>query len=143
MIRKQGKWSYKSTSQVKADDQCSEKLDLYGSILDRIWTGLWVMDRDDKVIFFNPGMEAISGISRAQVLGNDLFDFVKDMAIDAGEKFLNIFHKAKDTRKALSYDLLPFVNPEEGLLYQSGVLYPLFDSSGEYEGMAGTVEDIT
>lgn len=143
MMRKQGKWSFISTSQVQADDQCSEKLDLYGSILDRIWTGLWVMDRDDKVIFFNPGMEAISGISRAQVLGNDLFDFVKDMAIDAGEKFLNIFHKAKDTRKALSYDLLPFVNPEEGLLYQSGVLYPLFDSSGEYEGMAGTVEDIT
>ncbi len=145
MIRKQGKWSFISThqGQVQTDAQCSEKLDLYRSILDRIWTGLWVMDRDDKVIFFNPGMEVISGISRKQVLGNDLFDFVKDMAIDAGEKFLNIFHKAKDTRKALSYDLLPFVNPEEGLLYQSGVMYPLFDSSGEYEGMAGTVEDIT
>ncbi len=145
MIRKQGKWSFISTSQykVQANDQCSEKPDPYSSILDRIWTGLWVMDRDDKVIFFNPGMEAISGISREQVLGNDLFDFVKDMAIDAGEKFLNIFHKAKDTRKAISYDLLPFVNPEEGILYQSGVLYPLFNSSGEYEGMAGTVEDIT
>jgi len=143
MIRKQGKWSFISASQDQADDQCSEKPDLYSSILDRIWTGLWVIDRDNRVIFFNPGMEAISGISREQVLGNDLFDFVKDMAIDTGEKFLGIFHKAKDNRKAISYDLLPFVNPEEGILYQSGVLYPLFDSSGEYEGMAGTVEDIT
>lgn len=145
MLKKQGKWSFISTYQdpVQTDDHCSEKLGLYSRILDRIWTGLWVIDKNDRVIFFNPGMEAISGISREQVFGNDLLDYVKDMAIDAGENFLKMFHKAKDTRKPVPYDLLPFVNPEEGILYQSGVLYPLFDRSDEYEGMVGTVEDIT
>ncbi|WP_367343610.1 PAS domain S-box protein [Methanomethylovorans sp.] len=145
MMRNQGTLSSISTYQdrIQVNDQCSEKLGLYNSILSKMWTGLWVIDRNNRVVFFNPGMEAISGISREQVLGNDLFDLVKDMAIDAGEKFLSVFQKAKNTRKAVSYDLLPFVNPEEGLLYQSGVMYPLFDISGEYEGMAGTVEDIT
>jgi PAS domain S-box-containing protein len=149
MLKKQRRWSFISTHQDKhqnkdqTDDQCSEKLGLYSRILDRIWTGLWVIDKNDRVIFFNPGMEAISGLSAEQVFGNDLLDYVKDMAIDAGENFLSMFHTAKNTRKPITYDLLPFVNPEEGLLYQSGVLYPLFDSSGKYEGMVGTVEDIT
>jgi len=125
------------------DHKCYETLDFYSRILDRIWTGLWATDRDDNVIFFNPGIESISGISAEQVLGKNLFEYIKDMLIDAGENFINIFQKAKSTRKPVTYDLLPFVNPEEGLLYQSGVLYPLFDKSGEYEGMVGTVEDIT
>ncbi len=141
MIKRNDKWSFLITAPV--DASCCEKLELYGRMLDRIWTGVWVIDRDDRVIFFNPGMEAISGISRGQVLANDLLDFVKEMVPDAGEIFLDIFNKAKSTKKPTPYDFLPFVNPEEGLLYQSGVLYPFFDISGEYDGMVGTVEDIT
>jgi PAS domain S-box-containing protein len=104
---------------------------------------VWVVDNEDKVTFFNPGMEAISGLSGEQILGNDLLAYVRDMVPDAGEVFLNIFNKVKSTRKPLHYDFLPFVNPEKGLLYQSGVLYPLLDSAGKYDGMVGTVEDIT
>lgn len=141
IIKRNENWSFLNIG--LSDATCSEKLDLYGRMLDRIWTGVWVVDRDDHVIFFNPGMEAISGISIEHVLGNDLLDYVREMVPDAGEIFLDIFNKAKDTRKPIPYDFLPFVNPEEGLLYQSGVLYPLFDSSGEYDGMVGTVEDIT
>lgn len=141
LIKRNKKWSFLNT--CLADTSWAETLDLYGRMLDRIWTGVWVIDRDDLMIFFNPGMEAISGLSRERVLGNNLLDYVKEMVPDAGEIFLDIFNKAKETKKPIPYDFLPFVNPEEGLLYQSGVLYPLFDSSGEYDGMVGTVEDIT
>lgn len=141
IIKRNEKWSFLDIG--LSDAACTEKLDLYGRMLDRIWTGVWVIDRDDRMIFFNPGMEKISGISGEQVLGNDLLDYVKKMVPDAGKIFLDFFNKAKNTRKPISYDFLPFVNPEEGFLYQSGVLYPLFDSADEYDGMVGTVEDIT
>lgn len=141
IIKRNEKWSFLNIG--LSDTTCSEKLELYGRMLDRIWTGVWVIDRDDRVVFFNPGMEAISGLFTEQVLGNDLLDYVKEMVPDAGEIFLDLFNKAKNTRKPIPYDFLPFVNPDQGLLYQSGVLYPLFDSAGEYDGMVGTVEDIT
>ncbi len=141
IIKRQEKWSYLHIGLKGAT--YNEDLNLYSRILDHIWTGVWAIDRAGRVIFFNPGMEVISGLSGEQVLGNDLLDYVREMVPDAGEVFLNISNKVKSTRKPEPYDFLPFVNPEKGLLYQSGVLYPLLGSAGEYDGMVGTVEDIT
>lgn len=141
IIKRQEKWSYMHIG--LKDATCNEDLNLYSRILDHIWTGVWAIDRDNCVMFFNQGMESISGLAREQILGNDLLAYVRDMVPDAGEVFLNIFNKVKSTRRPLHYDFLPFVNPGKGLLYQSGVLYPLLDSAGEYDGMVGTVEDIT
>ena len=141
IIKKQEKWSCLHIG--LKDASCNQELALYKRILSHIWTGVWAIDNDDKVTFFNPGMEAISGILAEQVLGNDLLDYVQEMVPDAGEAFLAIFNKVKSTTKPEPYDFLPFFNPEKGLLYQSGVLYPLLDSAGKYDGMVGTVEDIT
>ncbi|WP_406659644.1 PAS domain S-box protein [Methanolobus sp. ZRKC3] len=115
----------------------------YGKILDSIWTGVWAVDKNENIIFFNKGMEYIFGASKDSIIGNNLLQYVKDQSMRDQNHFWELFCRVKKTLKPAPYDSLSMITKEGNLTYQSGVLIPLLDERENYDGMVGTVEDIT
>lgn len=115
----------------------------YRKILDSIWTGVWAVDKDENIIFFNKGMEYIFDTSKEKVMGNNVLQYIKEQSMRDQKHFCELFCRVKRTLKPAPYDSLSMTTKDGKLTYQSGVLVPMLDEEGNYAGMVGTVEDIT
>ncbi len=109
-------------------------------ILASAWKGVWAVDRENRFIFFNKGMEDISGLMSDYLMGKDLMLFLPNQTIIDEVHFRELFHKAREELAPVNYSLLPIINSKGELMEQSGQLLPLLDEDGSYTGMVGTVE---
>lgn len=109
-------------------------------ILASAWKGVWAVDRENRLIFFNKGMEDISGLRSDDLMGKDLMLFLPDQTIIDEVHFRELFHKAREELTPVNYSLLPVITAKGELMEQSGQLLPLLDEDGTYSGMVGTVE---
>ncbi len=121
----------------------AEDSPFYRRILDSIWTGVWAADRDERIVFFNRGMEDIFDASGDAVMGNNVLDYIKEQSMRDQKHFCELFCRVKRTLRPAPYDSLAMTTKDGSLTYLSGVLIPLLDEGGNYDGMVGTVEDVT
>lgn len=112
-------------------------------ILASAWRGVWAVDRDNRFIFFNKGMEDISGLKADDLMGKDLMLLLPDQKIMNEVHFRELFHKAKETLTQVHYSLLPIITTAGELKEQSGQLLPLLNENGSYAGMVATVERLS
>ncbi len=113
--------------------------DFYKDVLDSIFNGVWVANKDDVIFYTNTGMEKIAGIPSEQIVNSNVCeDFPKSIL----KRFRPYYLKAKDTLTKIFYDAVPVVTPVGRQSYQSGWLIPRI-KDGEYNGIICTVEDIT
>ncbi|MDP2217320.1 MAG: PAS domain S-box protein [Methanolobus sp.] len=108
-------------------------------MLENIWTGVWAVDRKDNIVYFNKGMESISGLPKNEVLGKKLVKFIPRQVNGEELSFAELFEIAKESLQSKSYDVFPFIKPDGQFIYHSGVLLPLIDEDGIYGGMMGTI----
>ncbi len=113
------------------------------SILARAWKGVWAVDRENRFIFFNKGMEDISGLRSDDLMGKDLMVLLPEQRVMDEVHFRELFHKAKEKLTPVHYSLLPIITSQGELKEQSGQLLPLLDENGSYAGMVGTVEHLS
>lgn len=113
------------------------------SILARAWKGVWAVDRENRFIFFNKGMEDISGLRSDDLMGKDLMLLLPEQKVMDEVHFRELFHKAKEKLTPMHYSLLPIITTEGELKEQSGQLLPILDDNGSYAGMVGTVEHLS
>ncbi len=121
----------------------SENNEFYITILDGINTGVWAVDKNEKFIFFNSAMEQISGFKKSQAIGSNLMTDIPGRIMNGEAQFMKLFQNVKKSLETTSYGPIPIITPKGDLRYQSGVLNPLFDENGQYDGMICTVVDIT
>jgi len=57
--------------------------------------------------------------------------------------FQGFVPEAKNSLEDTPYDSIPIITPGGDLTYQSGVLVPILDNNGKYDGMICTANDIT
>ena len=65
-------------------------------ILASAWRGVWAVDRENRFVFFNKGMEDISGLTSEDLMGKDLMLLLPDQKIMDEVHFRELFHKAKE-----------------------------------------------
>ncbi|AEH60755.1 PAS/PAC sensor signal transduction histidine kinase [Methanosalsum zhilinae DSM 4017] len=112
-------------------------------ILDHILTGIWAVDENDLIVYFNHAMEKISGISKEEIIGSKIMNYIDENVLQDEGHFREMFLRAKYSREITRYRAIPMTTPAGNLIYQSGVLIPLIGDTGNYTGMIGTVEDVT
>ena len=122
--------------------ELKEIKELTENILESIWTGVWVVDKKDNVIFINKSMENIFGHTNDQVRGMNIFDIFDKIGAD-DEYLKDIFLRTKDSLISSSYDSILVVGPHDKSNYLSGVFIPRYDEDGNYDGMICIVEDVT
>lgn len=120
-----------------------ENKELHVTILDGIDTGVWAVDKNENFIFFNSAMERISGLKKSQAIGSNLMIDIPEQTMDGEAEFRRLFLNVRKSLEITSYGPIPIITPKGDLSYQSGVLTPLFDENGQYDGMTCTVVDIT
>ncbi|MDP8246857.1 MAG: PAS domain S-box protein [Candidatus Tritonobacter lacicola] len=114
----------------------------YHDILENVRSGIWVTDRDDKVIYFNRQMEKISGVGRESVLGKNFFERFS-YTLQREPELAQHYERAKSSLDIISYDSIRIKHDGARESIQSGVMYPLASGGSEFGGMVVTVEDIT
>jgi PAS domain S-box-containing protein len=137
IIEKNGRWTLlQSSSSCKTVSRSQYFRD---EILENVWTGFWAVDENDKIVFFNKGMESISGLSKSDVCGKKLTSFVPQSIEGEDPGFADVFQAVKEDLQSRSYNVFPFVKPDGQFIYHSGFLLPLTDDKGNYSGMIGTI----
>jgi PAS domain S-box-containing protein len=137
IIEKNGRWTLlQSSSSCKTVSRSQYFRD---EILENVWTGFWAVDENDKIVFFNKGMESISGLSKSDVCGKKLTSFVPQSTEGDDPGFADVFQAVKEDLQSRSYNVFPFVKPDGQFIYHSGFLLPLTDDEGNYSGMIGTI----
>ena len=137
IIKKDNRWTLlQSSSSCKTIQKDTHFPD---DMLENVWTGVWAVDKDDNIVYFNKGMESISGLKKSDVFGKKLASFIPSH-VDEGElSFVDLFQIAKESLNSKNYDIFPFIKPDGQFIYHSGFLLPLTDDNGNYAGMLGTV----
>ena len=111
-------------------------------LLNSIWTGIWVVDAKNNLVYFNKAINIIFGLSN-EAIGTNLFVNLPEQNRENEAQIKKYFMQAKDSLKITHYELLPINTPNGTLNYFNGDLVPMLDDNGEYDGMICTVEDIT
>jgi PAS domain S-box-containing protein len=121
---------------AKSDEHRAREF--FRSILNEIPEGVWVTDGEDRIVFFNPAMERISGAAAAEVVGLKL---TADFPQETVQHFLPPYFKAKGNLEAAEYEA-EVVTPVGRPTVQAGWLVPLV-RDGHFNGMLCTALDIT
>ncbi len=87
-------------------------------------------------------MEAISGLSGEQILGNDLLAYVRDMVLMQVKYFSISSIKSRALESHYTMIFCHLLILKRTIISKWCTLSTL-DSAGKYDGMVGTVEDIT
>jgi PAS domain S-box-containing protein len=114
-------------------------------ILDTICKGTWVVDKDEIFIYFDKGMEEITGIKSEEVIDKKLEQYMSASRHSVGDEahFREMFLRAKDSLKPIPYKTMPIVTKGGNLSFQTGRLIPLLNQKGNYDGMICTVESVS
>ena len=112
--------------------------DFFRNIVESMQDGLWVTDKQHRIIYANDAMAAIAGISVEQIVGNSVLDGFSEQALWF---FRDHYLAAVNSLQARKYSC-QVVTPGGRLTWQAGWLTPLLEGD-EFSGMVCTVEDIT
>lgn len=112
--------------------------ELFENILNELPSGVWVTDKDDKVIYINKAMTEIAGAAADKFAGLQVF---QDMDRPGNKEFLKCYRKVKENLFPGEYEVR-LTDSEGRIFVHRGWLTPLV-SSGVFNGMIVTAEDIT
>lgn len=137
IVKKRDTWTFLQSSSYCKTVQ--KEVCFPNDILENVWTGVWAIDKHDTIIYFNKGMESLSGLLSKDVLGKKIISLMPRQLEGDELSFIDIFHMTKQSLHSRNYDIFPFIKPDGQYIYHSGVLFPLRDDHGDYAGMLGTV----
>jgi PAS domain S-box-containing protein len=119
--------------------------ELTATLLESIDIGVYVVDDDYNILFWNSFMEKYTGKSRTDVLGMNLFEYFTHLK-DTGwpDNYARVFEEAFTFRVFNSPAMyIPRVLEHHGGVFHNIRLYPLFAKKGEVRGVLTLLEDVT
>lgn len=122
----------------QADLAVADLKDFYATILSKVVTGVWVCDAAHQLIYINDGLSHLLQAEPSQLLGRHLLN---DFPPGALEQFRPYYYRAQQALTPVRFDAI-FLSTQSRELYCSGWLVPLL-KDGKYDGMIGTVDDMT
>jgi PAS domain S-box-containing protein len=123
--------------EVRAKEEIAALRDYNQAILDNLNTGVFVIDAEGEVRFWNRTLEQLLEAPRDGMLGRSLFDRVEHLAPHAGK-----VRQIARSRKGYAIDRLTRETESRGEVVESYRFQPLV-LDGKLAGILGIVEDLT
>jgi PAS domain S-box-containing protein len=119
--------------------------ELSGAILESVDIGIFVVDDDYNILFWNSFMERYTEVSRTEVLGMNLFEFFSHLkGTGWPENYARVFEEGFTFRVYNSPAMfIPKVLDHKGGVFHNIRLYPLFAKKDEVRGILTLLEDVT
>lgn len=121
----------------KAQSDLAEISSFYQEILETVNDGIWVTDKDDRIIYANHAMAKIAGVGEDQLVGVKLKDFPKETT----QHFLPLYERIKASLKQDTYQA-QVTTPSGRETIQKGWLIPRIEKK-HFAGMICTIQDVT
>ncbi len=126
------------TQEKLVEEEIRAQQEFYNQILSSVQDGIWVTNHNDRLIYFNPAMEVITGVDAEQMLG---LSVIEDFPPETTEHFLTQYLEARQTGSPTQYET-PVVTPAGRETVQAGWLIPRIEND-TYQGMICTIQDVT
>jgi len=114
----------------------------YEEIVKNLKSGVFVTDRDDKIIFANRAIFIITGIPSENFLGTNILLTQQEFPSLESTEFIKKYLKARKKLLNFFYDKIQILTPAGRDVYLSGWLIPKVND-GEYNGMTCIIMDKT
>lgn len=108
-------------------------------IITSINDGLFVLDKDYRVIYWNKKMEEISGLSRRRVMNYVIFGLLPHLTKQKTDSLI----KAAMEGETAFVENVPYITPQGRQGFTSDKYFPLRDNDNQINGVVGIVEERT
>ncbi|MBU8871647.1 MAG: SpoIIE family protein phosphatase [Gemmatimonadales bacterium] len=109
----------------------------FREMLDNLYEGIWSIDKDGYTNYVNPRMEKILGFSRDEILGQHLFQFMDDQAVEQCRN--NLDRRRQGISESHDFEL----RGKDGQLVPTLMhTSPILDNDGNYAGALAAVVKI-
>jgi PAS domain S-box-containing protein len=108
-------------------------------ILDILFDGIWITDRDDVIIYVNNSMSNIVGIPKDKIIGTEINNSFSTGNL---QHFITFSLKAKDLRCPIQYEPIPVLTSSGRLTHQTGWVIPRYPGN-TFNGIICSVRDVT
>ncbi len=126
------------TAQKDAEARVRQLREFYLMVLESIREGIWVTDPDDRLVFFNPALEQISGLTADRAIG---LSVTQDFPPETNGEFLPYYVQARERLEPVEYQAC-VRTPGGRSTIQCGWLVP-WVRNGQFAGMICSIQDIT
>ncbi|MBD3168962.1 MAG: PAS domain S-box protein [candidate division Zixibacteria bacterium] len=130
------------SEQKHIENELRKSEDLLIKVIEGIPIGVWVADCDFNIQLWNRGQEDMTGVSRYDVIGENIFEHFPSLEKSGlRDKYENVVRSGKPLRLRDC----PFYDPDSDRIefYLNIWANPLRNSSGAINGIVTAVEDIT
>jgi PAS domain S-box-containing protein len=128
------------TEQREAESALRASETLNRRVLTNAEHGIVVLDREHRIVHWNPTMERLRNVSAEKVLGRDPFELFPDLLAANGEQYVT---RALAGERVTYPAPHPFPQADGTCRYGVISVGPLLDDTGEVTGLLGTVRDVT
>jgi len=108
-------------------------------ILDILFDGVWITDKDDVIVYVNNAMSIIAGIPKDNIIGKKI---INSFSFANFQHFIPFYLKAKDLKGPVRYEPIPVRTPTGKLTHQTGWIIPRYSQNG-FNGTICSVSDVT
>jgi PAS domain S-box-containing protein len=127
------------TNQKKSEHEILEQKKFYETILNTIYDGVFVTDRNDIITFINSAFSFTTGLSAAGVIGKNIFIHI---LTDSSQHFQHYYTQARSRLAPVKFDGIPATTFSGGTIFLSGWCIPKHAES-IFDGMICTFTDIS
>ncbi len=111
----------------------------FEDVVNTLYDGLVVLDKDYRIAYWNRKMEEISGVSRQTVLGRNILEVYPQLM---GQELRRLIISAAAGELA-SAENIPYATLKGREGYTSSRFFPLRDGDGRTAGIVGVIADTT
>ena len=129
-----------TTERKRSESRVRRQWAFFSSVALKSVDGILAFDRSLAVTYWNPAMERILGIPRAEVIGRSILDAVPQFKVLGEERYLR---DALSGMTCTSRDRYCANVETERQVYFEGHYSPIHDASGDVAGGVGIIRDIT
>ena len=126
----------------RIEKQLIDTKNFYKIIIEKMQSGVFVTDQNDKVYFMNTWLTDKIGIPANSVLGTYIPEANEKFPMLQLDELINYYLLAKDTFEPQEFTQIKIILPSKKEVYRSGWCIPVYDSQ-VYVGMIVTIGDIT
>ncbi len=122
---------------VKGVDSNKDGLD--PQILDILFDGIWITDKEDVIVYVNNSMLNVAGDSKVKIIGTKIIKSYSNWTL---QHFIPFYFKAKNLGKPVRYEQVLARTPAGKITHQTGWMIPRYFQNN-FSGIICSVSNVT
>jgi PAS domain S-box-containing protein len=125
-------------ARVRTEQTLRESEKKYRQLVDTLYEGIWVIDKDANTTFVNSRMAEMLGYAAEEMMGKHLLSFMDERGVEIAKRFLE--RRQRGIKEDHDFE---FLRKDGTRLHARLATSPMTDENGNYVGALAGVLDIT